>query len=336
MELLEVAFYLPDEPLETLRWLDPDDDWREFVRGERAWILQTYLRLRRAGHPVALVGELPGSGPIVYHRKHERRVLESLLATPSTQRTLIAVRGDRHTSRWADVQIVQNATQARSASHFFAPHWPQPGLLPRQTERGATIRQVAFKGFVDNLNLALRSPDWSDFLARRGIAWQCDAVAFHDGVTGDDVHWNDYRETDLIVALRADHDPAKNTKPATKLFNAWAAGAPALLGPEIAFRALRRSPFDYLEISDLTDAMVAVDRLVSQPDLYRAMVENGRRRALEYRPEAITDFWADLLWRRLPSVLSQRPRGAFRAWEKALQFVGLELIQKRLARPGSL
>jgi hypothetical protein len=55
------------------------------------------------------------------------------------------------------------------------------------------------------------------------------------------------------------------------------------------------------------------------------MIENGRRRAAEYRPEVIADFWADLLWRRLPSVLSHRPTGAFRAWEKALQFVGLEL-----------
>jgi hypothetical protein len=265
MPPLEVAFYLPDEPLETLRRLDPDGDWRELVRGERAWILQTYLRLRRAGHPVVLVGELPDGGPIVYHRKHERRVLEGVLATPSTHRTLIAVRGDRHTSRCADAQIVQNATQVRSASHFFAPHWPQPGLLPRRTERGTTIRQVAFKGFLNNLDPALRSPDWSDFLARRGIAWHCDAVTFHDGVTGDGVHWNDYRETDLVVALRADHDPAKNTKPATKLYNAWAAGAPALLGPESAFRASRRSPFDYLEISDVTDAMVAVDRLLSTP-----------------------------------------------------------------------
>ena len=93
---------------------------------------------------------------------------------------------------------------------------------------------------------------------------------------------------------------------------------------EIAFRGLRRSPLDYLEIGDITDAMVAVDRLLGDADLYRAMVEQGRRRAVDYRPEAIVEFWVDLLWRRVPAILAQRPSGACRAWEKALQFVGLE------------
>lgn len=47
---MDVYFFLPGEPtLEPLRRLDPDRDWRHFVRGEDAWILQTYLRLRTLG-----------------------------------------------------------------------------------------------------------------------------------------------------------------------------------------------------------------------------------------------------------------------------------------------
>ena len=50
---MPVTFFLPGEPdLERLRGLDPERDWSEFVRGEHAWILQTYLRLRGAGRPV--------------------------------------------------------------------------------------------------------------------------------------------------------------------------------------------------------------------------------------------------------------------------------------------
>ena len=320
----QVAFYLPRETsLPRLRELDPDRDWRELVRGERAWILQTYLRLKFAGRPVELVDEVPTQGILVYHKKHERQILEARVNHLGGYRalTMIAVRGDRRASRWADFQVVQNPLQVDEPSRFLAPHWPQPGLLPRHPERGTRIERVAFKGFSANLDRAFLEPDWGEFLARRGVDWDFDAIAFREGVDAGDTHWNDYRETDLVLALRPGHDPTQDHKPATKLVNAWTAGVPALLGPEQAFRSLRQSELDYLEISDLAAAKAAVDRLLAAPDIYRAMVENGFRRSADFSPQVVTEFWLDLLWRRVPEALASRHTGALGAWHRARQVV---------------
>src|SRR5436309_1927650 len=167
---MRVTFFLDalgaQEDLDGLRRLDPDRDWRSFQRGEQVWVLQTYLRLARAGRPVELAAMPPGEGLIVFHAKQAR-----------------ALRRQRH-------------------------------------------------------------------------------------LLGDAV---------LVLAVRP--EGRSTNKPASKLVNAWLAGVPALLGPEIAYRELRRSELDYCEVSSLAEAQAAVDRLLGDPGLYNAMVENGRARA---------------------------------------------------------
>ncbi len=68
-----ITFVLIDpEPLGRLMGLDPDRDWRHFVTGERAWVLQTYLRLRASGLPVRLADRLPGDGIAVFSCKQRQ------------------------------------------------------------------------------------------------------------------------------------------------------------------------------------------------------------------------------------------------------------------------
>jgi hypothetical protein len=56
---VQLTFFLDDAEVEALAGLDPDRDWRELQRGERAWVLQTYLHLARAGWPVRVASRLP-------------------------------------------------------------------------------------------------------------------------------------------------------------------------------------------------------------------------------------------------------------------------------------
>jgi hypothetical protein len=297
---MRCTFFLSGgEDLAALGRLDPDRDWREFQRGERAWVLQTYLFLRQAGFPAELADAPPEEGLVVFHAK-EARALARLRPAPGV--ALVGVRADNREPLIADFEVLQNGRFADGRRRFAVPHWPQPGLLPRDPARGTRVERVAYKGYAQNLHPGLQSPEWTVFLAGRGLAWVADAVPFAGRATDRDaLDWPDFRDVDLLVALRPPDRRLWTAKPATKLVNAWLAGVPAILGPEVAYRELRRSPLDYLEAATVAEAREAVLRLSADPDLYRTMVENGRARAAELSREAVAGRWIRLLTEEIPA-----------------------------------
>ena len=301
---MKVTFFLAGAgDLEALRCLDPDRDWREFQLGERAWILQTYLRLVRAGFPAELATTPPAEGIVVFHAK-QARVLRAQWRRLQNV-VLLGVRADNREPLIADFEVVQNGRFVDTGRRFFVSHWPQPALIPRDGSRCATIRRIAFKGFEQNLHPDFRSAAWKEFLADRGIEWEVDAVPFAGAETDHlATNWPDFRQVDLLLAVRPDNRHLWTSKPATKLINAWLAGVPALLGPEHAYRELRRSELDYLEVASLEQAKAAVLRLLERPDLYLSMVENGRDRGAEFTAEATLSRWMSLLSLKIPDLAS--------------------------------
>jgi hypothetical protein len=300
---MRVTFFLDgEEDLESLRRLDPDRDWRHFQRGEQVWVVQTYLRLARAGLPVELAAVPPGEGLIVFHAKQARALQRQ--ARLLGDAVLVAARADNRQPLVADFEILQNGHFADGRRRFHIPHWPQPGLLPRDPARGTAIRRLVYKGFDSNLNPEFRRPEWRQLLADRGIEWVVDAAPFAGRATDSQaIDWPDFREADLILAVRPGDKHRTTNKPASKLVNAWLAGVPALLGPEIAYRELRRSELDYFEVSSLAEARAAVDRLLGDPGLYNAMVENGRARAAGFTAEALLPCWETLLFETIPALV---------------------------------
>jgi len=128
-------------------------------------------------------------------------------------------------------------------------------------------------------------------------------VAYKDRDTDTSITaWPDYRAVDVLIAVRPPDRRLYLAKPATKLVNAWLAGVPAILGEEFAYRELRRSPLDYIEVASIDDARRAVRRLRDEPILYQAMVDNGRRRAREFTITSITEHWRKLLFDILPAL----------------------------------
>ena len=143
---MRVNFYLPGEDdLESLRRLDPDRDWLEFARGQRAWILQTYLRLAAAGHPSISLDEPPRDGILVYHANQAESLLRHWWRWGDC--LMVAVRADHSESHLADFEVLQNRVWVDDHRRFFLPIWPQPGLIPRDPARGTRIERVAFKGY---------------------------------------------------------------------------------------------------------------------------------------------------------------------------------------------
>ena len=305
-----ITFVLVDaERLDRLASLDPDRDWRELVTGERAWVLQTYLRLRASGRPVRFSDRLPEHGIAVFSCK--QRHLLRRLAPARTSALLVGIRQDVGEAPFADFEIVQNPSQADAERRFHVPSWPQPGLVPRDPARDTRIETVVYKGFTENLHPDLASGEWRAFLRAEGLRWRLDSVAYRERVGAAAVAppaerfaalaWNDFRDVDLVVAVRPPNRGLHQRKPATKLYNAWLAGVPALLGPEVAYRSLRASDLDYIEVGSRDEAEAAVKRLRTDPRLYRMMVDNGRKRAEAFTVDCIAEQWARLLVEVLPA-----------------------------------
>lgn len=306
---MSTLFFLPGErDLAALERLDPDRDAPEFRRGERAWVLQTFLRLRAAGFACALGDRIPSDGLVLFHNKHEGVVRRALPRGGAP--VLVGIRADNREALAAEFELVQNGKYARPERRLVMPLWPQPGLVARDASRGAAIRRVAYKGFLANLHPDFHGDRWRRFLGQRGIEWVVDARAYegNEATERARLDWSDFSAVDLIVAVRRPERKTDFSKPATKLVNAWLAGTPALLGPEYAYRELRRSELDYLEVDSVDSAERAVERLLADPALYAAMVDHGRARAGEFDVPALTRRWIELLGTTLPALAADPAR----------------------------
>lgn len=304
----EVTFFCP-QPAELSRLDGPPaeetvEHWTVPQPARmRAWVIQTVLRLRETGYDVAIQPTLPETGIVVllpephfcqaFYRQYETKHRDLLIVT--IRADIVGFR-----SLLADAEIVQNGYFADEQRIFDVPHWPQPGLIPRDSDRGTDIRTIAFKGDKGNLHPDLFSARFHDFLRERHIEVLLEET--NDRTVPQP--WHNYKDVDLLIAVRKpwhEGDLFYN-KPASKLINAWHAGVPALLGPEIAFRELREHPLDYVEVSDDYGAIEAIDRLISKPERYAAIVEHGRERAREFTSQRIAERWAEILFEKLPRI----------------------------------
>jgi hypothetical protein len=280
---------------------------------------------------VELVDRPPERGVIVYHAKQVEALMRHWWRI--RRAVLVAVKADHNESHLADFHVVQNRVWENRTTRFHIPSWPQPGILARLPSRGTRVERISFKGMIGNLREGFRDRAWVEALDRRGIEWVADAVAFRgpasDGVA---LEWRDYREIDLVLAVRPPHPRGHTDKPAAKLINAWLAGVPALLGREPAYRELRTDALDYVEIDSVDEALRAIDELRARPALYRAMVARGRERAAAFSIDSLVAAWVDFLGVRLPALSSRRSWGSVPYWLRPAARKAQRLLQGRPAR----
>lgn len=250
--------------------------------GVDAWIIQSYLELRgehpELGLDIRISAAFPAGQCAVAHR-------DDLRWSARYDRSFVAyARADRGPVYPAAYQIVQNPDQlAGELRSVFIPHWPQPGLIARDPSR-VGVTTAGFYGRLGSVPGFFSDPAFLAALAHLGVSLRT-----------FEREWGDYGSTDVAVALRYDPPIGAVNKPASKLVNAWLAGVPAILGPEPAYRNLRRSELDYLEVRDGRELVAALARLKGDSGLYHAMVENGRKRAVEFDRPAVRARWLAFL-----------------------------------------
>ncbi|MEL7520354.1 MAG: hypothetical protein AAGJ80_01830 [Cyanobacteria bacterium J06553_1] len=290
-----IAFYIP-----PALWPEdlpgrPDENWAGYGLGLYAWTVQTYLRLSSAGVSCKLTSKLPTEGIVFCHSN----ALRSVEIAPLPQRLLICIRAEATLSEIAPLHIVQNPRDVSLAQNrYYIPHWPQPKLIPREVRRGDRFETVAFFGHEDNLAKELRSYAWQIALAERGLNGRVVANTNHwNQYNNLDTGWNDYHDIDAVIAVRS-FDPVRRVltggfscKPATKLYNAWLAGAIPILGAESAYRWTGKRGQDYLEVTSFSGLLETLDRVKADVGLRRSLIEQGAMRSLEYTSSKVLRQW---------------------------------------------
>lgn len=266
--------------------------------GEYCWIMQTYLWLKEFGFPCKLVREIPDQGIIIAHR-----VGLSYSFRPNPKQFFVSIKADYNPHPFAHVNIVQNPKEVNLPSiaiqskkynryllpgyKFFIPFWPQQDLIPRHPDQGNAFEKIAYFGISANLDPALRDKFWAEKLSDMGLQW----ITFR---ARDE--WNDYSKIDAIVAVREFNASTDYSwKPASKLYNSWRAGVPALLGPEAAYQAERKSELDYIEVNSIDELLFSLNKLKENPQMRKRIAKNHRIRAQEITPEKITQRWQSFI-----------------------------------------
>ncbi len=316
-----VYFYIPQTKLPSEKLPEnPESYWQWQLSvgtnnsGDYGWTLQTYLYLKSNGLRCELTTSLPDEGILLSHRP-----LLPNNFKPTSKLLIICVQGDRKRHPYAQLHVVQNPLQQvpkglfKLWESYFIPYWPQPGLIPRDPTRGDRFENVAFFGREQNLIHELRLPLWHKTLGDLGLRWQiCNSAEL----------WNDYSEADVVVAVRKFGYSWDHTwKPANKLYNAWLAGVPAILGLESAYQAERKSELDYLEVASYQELISAIKRLKADRELRRAIAENARVRAEEINPNQIVKRWQDFL--------KNRAVPAYESWCRASESQRERFLQAR-------
>lgn len=289
--------------------------------GETIWCLQGFLLLRARGTlAVQLSNRLRADAINIIHSDR----LLSLRGAPST--FIVCVRADYPKRGWAHYQLVQNRSQLTSNTSLI-PHWVQPGLIARDPER-RHVRRIAYVGHTYNGNLAGDVDGWRRHFASHGL----------DFVTPPQRLWHDMSSFDVMIGIRSFDRNPHDTKPPSKLFNAWHARIPFIGGHDSAFMQVGMPGEDYLLAATPEEAVAAVLRLRDDPTLYDRLVRNGAAKASQFTEQTISQAWEQALtgpimrryqaWRSSPSY----ERARFKAMLAAgLMEHGAKQRLKRLA-----
>lgn len=272
---------------------DVDRNGSRFRSGVDTWIVQTYLHVRDAlrgdGWRVSLESDfVPGAIAVAHwdelHRFNGRAPLSYL----------IGVRADRPPLLVADTIIRQNGLEPESPSSANFPMWPQPGIIPRDGNRGDSFEHVGYFGRLALAPAFFHDPSFISELKALGLTF-----------VASERDWQDYHNIDVVLALRDEPPTMLAQKPATKLTNAWLAGVPAIVGYEPAYLQLRNDEFDMGVARDAAGVIAELRRMKADPAVYRAMRERASARATEFSQQAVRAQWLRFFRDRIAPAFTQ-------------------------------
>ncbi len=254
--------------------------------GKYNWTVKTYGYLSQMGFPCRLTSEMPDEGIIITHRQFFKNTM-----IPNGKQLFICVVADFYRHPFAQLHTVQNPRDPLLLDAVaewpatFIPLWPESGLIPRDPARGDRFENVGYFGLPPRLAPQLRSEEFAARMRQHGFNFR---VVPRD-------RWNDFSDTDAVLAVRSFAQVSWHKFPPSKLYNSWLAGVPALLGAESAYQAERRNELDFFEVHSTDEVLETLLRLRADPALRAAVARNCAERAVGVDPKRIAEIWVTFL-----------------------------------------
>ena len=268
----------PSANLENYQQIDLDRNAELIVGANLEWLLQAYLILKQRGNLNVICSNhfVPGCINIIHS--------DDLIKLRGTSKDfIVCIKGDFPWRKWAHYHIVQNQNELK-ANTSFLPLWVQPGLIKRNADRKGVTR-VAYAGQTWNGNLAGTEQTWTNLFKPH-------AIEFVNLPTGA---CHDLRDIDVLIGIRSFDDKPYNSKPPSKLVNAWHAHIPFIGGNDSAFKQVGTPGKDYLLATSHQEVLNAVLQLRDDPNFYQTLVNNGIEKTIQFTREAIATKWEDIL-----------------------------------------
>lgn len=286
------------------RWQDllsgdlptPAEIKHRIITGEDIWVLLTYLQFRHAGYEVTLGTEA---------HSDKINVIDGVKSRPrntSADYFYVACRTDAHYPEFGHFVLHQNLIQTGKRNEIYVPQWPQPGLIQRDSQRGNTVKTVAFFGQPKrNLAEAFQSDPFLMELDKRGIEF------IIKGKSNERVEWHDYSNVDIVIAVREVPVELLRIKPVNKATNAWLAGALCITGNEPAITAAFNSSKAVLHATSVEGVLTIIDQLQEKPERFAEILAEGWKLAQDYSEPSVLSYWV-----RMESCVTP----TFESWKK--------------------
>ena len=221
-----IYFYYPNNFSEII----------DYKSGLDCWILKTYIILKKnkTKWNISIGNSIPEEGIVIFHKGFFPKN-----TIPTKNQLFVCIQADYGRYKYAQCHILQNPAGLNNfkfskKSYFeqklfpfvknnFVPHWNQDNIISRDKSRGLLFENVCFYGVPQNFPKEIMNQDFKDKLSNEGIVLK---------IIKDSAKWNDYSQTDCVLAIRDFNSKSHFNKPFSKIINGYLAGVPVIAGNE--------------------------------------------------------------------------------------------------------
>ena len=285
-----IYFYYPNEIPITL----------DYKSGLDCWILKTFWKLKeyKSDLNIHLVNYIPDEGIIIFHKGFFPKDI-----MPSNTQLFVCVQADYGRHQYAQYHIAQNPLGVSNfnfskrsfleeklfsfTKSYFIAHWNQNDIIKRNSSRGESFKNVCFYGIDQNFPQKLLEPSFKEKLKKEGIDLK---------IITDSDQWNDYSETDCVLAIRDFENKPHYNKPFSKIINSYLAGVPVIAGNESSSLYLKNGLGIGISIVTNPDECFNAIKQVKEnylSSLKRIIIDKDKLK--EFQDEAIVLSWDKLL-----------------------------------------